>query len=387
MPLKLAASSGAQACGGFWDLAWKDGTRIFTCGGLNIIEWLWDKSSEVQTVRQAAGRFPKVHTKSIRRMMIVEPSLLIAGGFDALISIYSLAEETETKEYAVVGKIEAHESEIKGVSAIAATTKSPLLIASCGRDKSVWLHGEYKEAPEAGADKPSPVKSEFYCASVLTEHSQDVKSVRFHPTRRLLMSTSYDKSTRIYSESDGDWKQVQAFEDHSDTVWDLAYSPDGKYFATCGADGHVYFYRSQQPKINATDLAAVPASSLMRAAIKVAAQPRGTETWRLDGFFAFHDQLLGQPIYTIDWCTQQSVSGPQTWDVLALGCGDNSIRILRRQRALTEVGDWELVASELEAHEGDVNCVRWSKPVTPPNAPLSLASCGEDGVLKIWHFE
>eukprot|EP01054_Gregarina_sp_Poly1_P004268 Gregarina_sp_Poly_1__4267@NODE_2323_length_2297_cov_39_165022_g1487_i0_p3_GENE_NODE_2323_length_2297_cov_39_165022_g1487_i0NODE_2323_length_2297_cov_39_165022_g1487_i0_p3_ORF_typecomplete_len107_score13_00WD40/PF00400_32/0_067WD40/PF00400_32/1_5e06ANAPC4_WD40/PF12894_7/0_00062ANAPC4_WD40/PF12894_7/1_3e05_NODE_2323_length_2297_cov_39_165022_g1487_i0150470 len=105
----------------------------------------------------------------------------------------------------------------------------------------------------------------------------------------------------------------------------------------------------------------------------------------MDSYVCLEGHLLSQPIYSIDWCTQQSIEG--VVDLIAAGCGDNSIRIMKRQRNRSgSANSWEVVSAELEAHEGDVNCVRWSKPTAPVDVPLTLASCGEDGVLKIWTF-
>ena len=38
---------------------------------------------------------------------------------------------------------------------------------------------------------------DFECAAVLTGHSQDVKSVAFHPHKELLVSCSYDDSIKV----------------------------------------------------------------------------------------------------------------------------------------------------------------------------------------------
>jgi hypothetical protein len=44
----------------------------------------------------------------------------------------------------------------------------------------------------------------------------------------------------------------------------------------------------------------------------------------------------------------------------------------------------------LQAHVGDVNCVRWRPAVAgdkaPPDAPLMLASAGDDCFIKLWAF-
>lgn len=55
-----------------------------------------------------------------------------------------------------------------------------------------------------------------------------------------------------------------------------------------------------------------------------------------------------------------------------------------------KAGGWVLAAQQLAAHDGDVNCVRWCPvPHTSSSAlPSShtLATAGDDGLVKIWRF-
>lgn len=43
---------------------------------------------------------------------------------------------------------------------------------------------------------------------MLSSHTQDVKSVLWHPEKDMLVSTSYDNTIRMYEEKEDDWECV-----------------------------------------------------------------------------------------------------------------------------------------------------------------------------------
>lgn len=69
------------------------------------------------------------------------------------------------------------------------------ILATCGRDKRIWIWSIDDD-------------DDYECASVLSSHTQDVKSVSWHPHKDTLMSTSYDDSIKIYEEQEDDWECI-----------------------------------------------------------------------------------------------------------------------------------------------------------------------------------
>ena len=67
--------------------------------------------------------------------------------------------------------------------------------ATCGRDKRIWIWSVDDD-------------DDYECASVLSSHTQDVKSVSWHPHKDTLVSTSYDDTIKLYEEQEDDWECI-----------------------------------------------------------------------------------------------------------------------------------------------------------------------------------
>ncbi|KAI2642003.1 WD40-repeat-containing domain protein [Xylaria nigripes] len=133
----------------------------------------------------------------------------------------------EDKDWEFTYVLDGHSSEIKSV----AFSPSGVLLATCSRDKSVWI---WEDVGSNGDDDV-----EWDTVAVLDEHEGDVKAVAWCPeTNRsnrgryssdILASASYDETVRLWREVDeGDWACVAVLEEHKGTVWGVQWEPNPK---------------------------------------------------------------------------------------------------------------------------------------------------------------
>jgi WD40 repeat protein len=135
-------------------------------------------------------------------------------------------QDEEEKDWELIVVLDGHDSEIKSV----AFSPSGLYLATCSRDKSVWIW------EDVGATE---AEDEWETVAVLNEHEGDVKAVAWCPdTNRsgrgryssdVLASASYDDTVRIWREDgEGEWICVAVLEGHEGTVWGVQWEPNPK---------------------------------------------------------------------------------------------------------------------------------------------------------------
>lgn len=262
------------------------------------------------------------HQRTIRRVAwSPNANYLACCAFDGSTSVYK---RSSVGGYQCVASLEGHENEVKAV----AWSSCGTLLATCGRDKSIWVWelGDYDE---------------FDCAAVLHGHSQDVKSIRFHPQYPVLFSCSYDDTIKVWAEEELDWFCASTLTAHKSTVWDLCFTENGNQFVSCSDDRQLILWKKDTEK--------------------EMIESREGEYWLKQTEL---ENAHSRCIYSVS-CSAGSL--------IASAGGDNAIHLYK-------IGDMSLenIAKLPHAHKTDINCVSFS-----PDGK-QLASCADDGEIKIW---
>mmetsp|Transcript_44325 Transcript_44325/g.32342 ORF Transcript_44325/g.32342 Transcript_44325/m.32342 type:complete len:144 (+) Transcript_44325:528-959(+) len=92
-------------------------------------------------------------------------------------------------------------------------------------------------------------------------------------------------------------------------------------------------------------------------------------------------------IYSVSWCKGEVTTpsgSKKEINLIASGGADNKIMCYEVNKESLMQKDsqcfsFNILSEKVDAHENDVNCVAFN-----PKNPLVLASCSDDGFVKIW---
>ena len=298
------------------------------------------------------------------------------------------SEADEDWEFAIV--LEGHDSEVKNV----AYSPSGQWLASCSRDKSIWI---WEEVGEEGED-------EFETIAVLQEHTADVKCVCWRKddgNGEVLASASYDDTIRLWREVDGDgeWGCFAVLEGHAGTVWWLDWEPEisqkmfDDYLAedteapriprlmSCSADTTIRVWTLAPAPLqqNKPSYFNPTIPSTMR-------QPPADENWECT---ATLPKVHDLPVYSVSW-------SKKTGRVVSTG-GDGRIAVYEeRTKGRTRVGgeierEW-VVLAVLQGGHGpyEINhatwCTRFDAGKTREEEEI-VVTTGDDGIVRAWAIE
>lgn len=286
--------------------------------------------------------------------------------------------EEESNEWSILYSLEGHENEVKA----AAWSRDDTFMATCSRDKSVWIWEKIETAVSAGGDLDRSGDDDeaiFECASVQTEHSQDVKRVVWHPKLNILVSASFDNQILMYVQGDDDWVQFATLLEHESTVWSVDFNNSGTRLVSVSADESIKIWQPSNFDAVSTLLATSP---LPKGADQKFAQfaAKWTIVASLSGYHHW-------PIYDVSWSPANNC--------ILTGGGDNSLHVFAElhngvQESLPEstekapdngVVRYRQICAKDEAHDQDINTVHWN-----PKLDSQLASGSDDSFVRIWNL-
>ncbi|KAF4687778.1 cytosolic iron-sulfur protein assembly, partial [Perkinsus olseni] len=347
------------------------------------------------------------HSRTLRRVnWLQDGKTLVVACFDASVSLWAV-EGSDPENLLVRHKatIQGHENEVKH----ACFSPSGRYLATCSRDKTVWVWEECDVLPErqVDEDEDTPVEGQeidFECVGILQAHSQDVKSIAWHPCDdNVLFSASYDDTIRVWSRSpdgggDDDWHCIQTLKGNETTVWSLSLIDAGcqPLMLSVAGDGAIKAWL-QQPKQEGDVPLELPQGPLgltnwytaqafsgytRSAAVRVEAN---RPTWECVDTAHVGN---GLPVYDVD-----TVLDPSDGTIIAATAGgDNSVRIFAYTLSSTggrmsarheEVADSAKLMGRRQAHISDVNSVAFL-PDRQPDGSWLLATVSDDESVKLW---
>lgn len=382
-----------------WNCTWShDGTILATCHGrpdpaIRLWKYLQGKFTLMATIREDSDD----NNNSARTIRSVKfaptPSnvrgILAAASFDGTVSIWEdFSKESSTSSndgdmangWECTAQLEGHENEVKDVAWNATGT----LLASCGRDKSVWIWECFLPGTIGGegngSSGPNGGEGDFECLAVLQSHEGDVKSIAFAPSHgqfgdgdEILLSASYDDTIRCWAEDAGDWYCALTLKGvHSSTIWSLGISASGMRMFSGSADKSLAIWRCYT---------AAEKQELMDDNDDDMNNDNDNEGMHSDGVWKCVGKLPdahSQPIYSIDCSGTRTGHGR-----IISGGGDDCINVYREiNGGTTDSPLFAVDATAESAHTGDVNCVKWH-----PIDGKIIASAGDDGFVKIWSYD
>jgi WD40 repeat protein/Flp pilus assembly protein TadD len=357
---------------------------------------------EIGAGKQNQGLVPfEVAEKAEGLLLVVDTTPFDEGG-EVFVSLTgALTVESPTKmaeeQLSLLHKLTGPTSGFKGVT----LSLNGQMVAAGAEDGSVWLwqvqDGQLRHSLEG--------------------HTDRVGGIAFSPNGELVVSGGWDGQVNFWQVDDGELRQTIQINhpkfDIPDAIWDLAYSPDGRFVAVGGSsslDGLVQLIEVGEEEIPArleghTDLVYGVAFSPDNQILASASYDSTVSLWRVsDGSFirtlegALHnaqsvafspdgeilavsmgDQTVqlwqvddGMPLHTL---AQQpynvlSIAFSPNGTILANGLADGTIQ-------LWQVSDWELVYS-LKEHTDAI----WGTAFSADGSILATAS--DDRTVHLW---
>lgn len=219
------------------------------------------------------------------------------------------------------------------------------------------------------------------------EHSQDVKTVAWHPQEELLASGSYDDTIKLYVDDPSEeWFNYATLTGHTSTIWSLSFSPCGLFLASASEDQTVRIWRRLTP------------DQAERRGLKVLGKIDGIrkgDRWICVRILkGWHNRS----IYSVSWGSDgesnslgriATAGADGSICVFQVTSNDQKVAITSKEGSEANIKEDEpienlapevtLIARQYEAHgDSDINCVAW--------APSKLRKSPEQRLQEAMRF-
>jgi WD40 repeat protein len=234
--------------------------------------------------------------------------------------------------------------------------------------RTLFILGGILSASAVGAGEP-PAPAEGVLVT-LKGHSEIVYAVAFSPDGKYVLTGSFDKTVRLWDAATG--KEIKNFDGpagHQNLVLSVAFSPDGRMLASGGSDNTAKLWDTplSTPVRELVHADAVNTFALSPDGTKMAAAGR-------DGTVMVWNAGNGHHLFNLTGHTGpvMGVAFSANGELLATGGSDKTVRF------------WNGVNGQameiLGTHAAAVNAVRFN----PSNNALNSAA--QDGTLRSWQF-
>lgn len=204
------------------DLDWHPTGKYIAVSGSDGIVRVWEKGEE--DFKQVAL---VKRERSVRRVQwSPDGERLAIACFDSNGLVYKF-DYNDKSVLTLEGKLEGQENELKTIR----WSSDGKYLLTCSRDKMVYVWS----------------LEDFDVIAIHNEHTADVKDATFSKDGNLMVSVSFDGTTKLWSPLE-ELGSLKTFSDHKGTVWSVAFNPNNEEFVTIGEDGKAILYSTADEK-------------------------------------------------------------------------------------------------------------------------------------------